>query len=222
MASKLDPKLVRARIGTAITFAVSIFVIGLFHGNQAIDMISGALGIGSLFAGIGFEIYETHQRRDRIEEAFLAEQQKHDQTLHHVTAEFSVALKASEERLAALMERYCPLINDPWIDRLLERPGSSAMHKVWRSFLIEHAARHLDGSRRIFLSEETDGRIRIDIMGRAIYNATRYAFGYTRATKEHYEEFWGDRSQNGSLFFRADRGVTEVAPFEPQKGLCGH
>src|SRR5262249_46357366 len=101
--------------------------------------------------------------------------------------------------------------NDPWIDHLAERPGSTAMHKVWRSFLIEHAARHLNGSRRIILAQQTDGSIRIEIMGRAICHATRYAFGYTRATKEHYEEFWGDEARM-EAYFSAQTGALKKSP----------
>ena len=129
MAAKTDPKLASGRIVTGIVFAVSIFVIGVFHDNKARDMISGALGIGSLLVGIGFEISEGHHRRDRLEELFIEELRKLDRTMQNVTAQFSGALKTSEERQAALLERYCRLLNDPWIERLIERPGSTAMHK---------------------------------------------------------------------------------------------
>jgi hypothetical protein len=199
---------------TAIIFAVSIFVIGVFHDNKALDMISGALGIGSLLVGIGFEISEGHHRRERLEEVFIGELQKLDRTMNQVTDQFSSALKASEERQATLLERYCRLLNDPWIERLIERPGSTAMHKVWRSFLIEHAARHLDGSRRILLPEHTDGRIRIDIMGRAIYHATRYAFAYTRATRAHYEEFWGDETRMEAYFSAQTEALRKNPPLD--------
>ena len=214
MAAKTDPKLASGRIVTGIVFAVSIFVIGVFHDNKALDMISGALGIGSLLVGIGFEISEGHHRRDRLEELFIEELRKLDRTMQNVTAQFSAALKTSEERQAALLERYCRLLNDPWIERLIERPGSTAMHKVWRSFLIEHAARHLDGSRRVALPEHTDGRIRIDIMGRAIYHATRYAFAYTRATREHYEEFWGDEARMEAYFSAQTEALRKTPPLD--------